>query len=171
MTKEELCIISKSFDKQVKKAIEKIMDANKKAERNYFKDTEKLLYSFPSLRLKYEQDKEDLDNNQVTQKRKSADIVRFSGGGCQVVEEEQYIIDRRKSMERTKREITRIERALETIKDDSKYCIIEFKYFDRMETEKIAEKMECDETTVRRNKNRLVNSLKIILFGADALEC
>ncbi|AFV02831.1 hypothetical protein DHBDCA_p1805 [Dehalobacter sp. DCA] len=35
--------------------------------------------------------------------------------------------------------------------------------------EDIAERFDCEERTIRRNKNRLVNKIKIMLFGADAL--
>ena len=33
----------------------------------------------------------------------------------------------------------------------------------------IAEALHCDERTFYRYKNRLVNKLKVVLFGADAL--
>ncbi len=83
--------------------------------------------------------------------------------------EERYIADRMESMERTKREIQRIERALETIQDDPYYDIIPLKYWDLLQPAEIAERLNCDERTYRRHKNRLVNKLKVVLFGADAL--
>lgn len=48
--------------------------------RNYFKDTEKLLYSLPALKLKVAQDEEDFKDYQIVQKRKSADVVKFYKG-------------------------------------------------------------------------------------------
>ena len=83
--------------------------------------------------------------------------------------EERYIAERKASMERTKREIQRIDRALETIQDDPYYDIIPLKYWDLLQPAEIAERLNCDERTLYRHKNRLVNKLKVVLFGADAL--
>jgi len=168
-------IINTSIDQAIKKALNAITKANElthENERNYFKETERLLYSLPALRLKVAQDEEDLQNGQIVIKRKSADIIRFSGIGNSnnlYDPEAEYIGSRMASMERTKREIQRIERALETIQDDQYYEIIPMKYWDLMQPAEIAERLGCDERTFYRHRNRLVNKLKIILFGADAL--
>jgi len=173
---EVIKIIRKSVDEAVKKAAEAIIRANKEfdaAQRNYFKETERLLYSLPALRLKVAQDEEDLKNGLVLPPEKSRDIVKPSRGGYRMhdpeAKEERYIADRMESMERTKREIQRIERALETIQDDEYYDIIPLKYWDGMSPAQIAEALHCDERTFYRQKNRLVNKLKVVLFGADAL--
>lgn len=168
-------IIQKSVDEAVKKAAEAIMKANKEieaAQRNYFKETERLLYSLPALRLKVAQDEEDIQNGLMKLKERSKDIVRVSSsGGTYDIEtkEERYIAERKASMERTKREIQRIERALETIQDDEYYDIIPLKYWDQLPPAEIAERLNCDERTFYRHKNRLINKLKVVLFGADAL--
>ncbi len=141
--------------------------------KNYFKETEILLYNYPALKLKVAQDEEFLynpDAEATPDKRKSKDIVRFSsssrGHGLDI---DRYTQGVKSSMMRTKQEVLRIERALETIKEDAYYCIIEYKYFDEMNFQDIAEQLDKDESTCRRNKNRLINKLKIMLFGADAL--
>lgn len=167
-------MVDASIDKAVKRAVTAIIEANKKIEaeqRNYFKDTEKLLYSLPALKLKAEQDEEDIKNNRIVRKRKSTDIVRFSGitGLQKDMDEDEYTENRQASLERTKMEIKRIERALEIIEHDEYYPIIPLKYFDNCTMEDIAERLDRDESTIRRNKNRLINKLKVLLFGADAL--
>ena len=176
ISKEVLNIIRKSVDEAVKKSVDAIIRANKEFEagqRNYFKETERLLYSLPALQLKVAQDEEDLKNGLVLPPEKSRDIVKPSQGGYRMhdpeAREERYIAERKESMERTKREIQRIERALETIQDDEYYDIIPMKYWDLMQPAQIAEALHCDERTYRRHKNRLVNKLKVVLFGADAL--
>jgi len=173
---EVVKIIRKSVDEAVKKAAEAIIKANKEfdeSQRNYFKETERLLYSLPALRLKVAQDEEDLKNGQMKLKEKSRDIVKLSRGGGGSFDpderEERYIEQRKESMERTKREIQRIERALETIQDDEYYEIIPLKYWDGLSPVEIAERLNCDERTFYRHKNRLINKLKVVLFGADAL--
>ena len=173
---EVVKIIRKSVDEAVKKSVDAIIRANKEFEagqRNYFRETERLLYSLPALRLKVAQDEEDLKNGLVLPPEKSRDIVKPSQGGYRMhdpeAREERYIAERKESMERTKREIQRIERALETIQDDPYYDIIPLKYWDLMQPAEIAEALHCDERTYRRHKNRLINKLKVVLFGADAL--
>jgi len=170
---EILKVIKKSIDDAVKKSIEAIKATKEEIEagqRNYFKETEQLLYSLPALKLKLAQDEEDLKNGDMVAKRRSKDIIVVSGTvGYHVDPEEDYIRRRMASMERTKREIQRIERALETIQDDPYYDIIPLKYWDLLPPAEIAEILNCDERTYRRHKNRLVNKLKVVLFGADAL--
>jgi RNA polymerase sigma factor (sigma-70 family) len=177
ITKEELNAITQNLDKQVKKAVEKFLYTNGLVEdyqRDYFKDTEKLLYAYPDLKLKVEQDMEDLKSGVLAMKvNRSKDIIRLSANsGSWKPEEyvqEEIIRSRKASMERTRLQVQRIDRALETIKDDQYYDIIPMRYFDRIKIEEIADRLVCDESTVRRNKNRLVNKIKIVLFGADAL--
>ena len=176
ITKEDLNAISQALDKQVKKAVEKLLDAKKQIEeqqRDFFKETEKLLYAYPDLKLKVEQDKEDLERGVFAIKvSKSKDIIRFSTSGGKQPEEyvqEEIIRSRKASMERTRLQVQRIDRALETIKDDPYYDIIPMKYWDLMQPAEIAERLGCDERTYRRHKNRLINKLKVVLFGADAL--
>jgi DNA-directed RNA polymerase specialized sigma24 family protein len=173
---EIIKIVKKSVDEAVKKSVEAIIKAHKEfdaSQRNYFKETERLLYSLPALKLKLAQDEEDLRNGLVSLPEKSRDIVKPSQGGYRMhdpeAREERYIAERKESMERTKKEIQRIERALETIQDDEYYDIIPLKYWDLMQPAQIAETLNCDERTFYRHKNRLVNKLKVVLFGADAL--
>jgi RNA polymerase sigma factor (sigma-70 family) len=166
-------VINETIDKAVKKAARAIIAANEQVEakeRDYFKETERLLYSLPALRLKVAQDEEDLKNGLLVPKRKSKDIVVYSSAGKSHYDfDDEYIERRIASMERTKREIQRIERALETIQDDEYYNIIPLKYWDNLSPGDIAERLKCDERTYRRHKNRLINKLKVVLFGADAL--
>lgn len=170
-------LVKKQVDREVKRSIEAIIKARIEldaAQRNYFKETERLLYSLPALRLKVAQDEEDLENGLLVPKERSKDIVCPTGSSSYgphdpLSQAERYIAERKASMERTKREIQRIERALETIQDDEYYDIIPLKYWDLLQPAEIAERLNCDERTYRRHKNRLVNKLKVVLFGADAL--
>jgi len=177
ISKEVLNIIRKSVDEAVKKSVDAIIRANKEFEagqRNYFKETERLLYNYPALKLKLAQDEEDLENGLMMPKERSKDIVCQTGSSSYgphdpLSQAERYIAERKASMERTRREIQRIDRALETIQDDEYYDIIPLKYWDQIPPAEIAERLNCDERTYRRHKNRLINKLKVVLFGADAL--
>src|SRR5690606_5999149 len=170
-------LIEKRVEREVKRAAEAIIRVNREfdaAQRNYFKETERLLYSLPALKLKVAQDEEDMASGMLVPKERSKDIICPSKSGRYgphdpLSQAERYIAERKASMERTRREIQRIERALETIQDDEYYDIIPLKYWDLLPPIEIAERLNCDERTFYRHKNRLVNKLKVVLFGADAL--
>ncbi len=62
-----------------------------------------------------------------------------------------------------------IDEALETISNDKYFDIIRMKYFEGMTHEDIAFELECDVSTVSRNKNRLITKLGIYLFPDDSM--
>lgn len=63
-----------------------------------------------------------------------------------------------------------VDEALKTIEDDEYYEVITQFYFENKTREKIAEYFDCDVKTVTRNKSRLINKLKIILFSDKTIE-
>lgn len=65
--------------------------------------------------------------------------------------------------------VRRIDRAVETLKDDPYYNILYLKYTEGLPEEEIAYQIHCDTSTVRRNKNRLLERLAVIFYGAPAL--
>lgn len=177
ISREIIELVKKQVDREVKRSIEAIIKTRiefEAGQRDYFKETEKLLYNYPALKLKLAQDEEDMANGLMVPKERSKDIVcpiknNYYGPHDPLAQAERYIAERKASMERTRREIQRIDRALETIQDDEYYDIIPLKYWDLLSPAEIAERLNCDERTYRRHKNRLVNKLKVVLFGADAL--
>ncbi|KPU43020.1 hypothetical protein OXPF_34520 [Oxobacter pfennigii] len=147
-------------------------------QRNYFKDTEKLLYSYPVLKEKIDLDQELLFNPDavIYPKEKSKDIIRYlNSSNASEFDIDQYTESVKSTMIKTRAEVVRIERALKCIEDDKYYKIIELKYFlkknsqEQYTYEDIAFILEKDESTIRRNKNRLITKLKLYLFGAEAL--
>lgn len=65
--------------------------------------------------------------------------------------------------------VAKIEDALKDIEDDIYYDIIPMFYFHNETREYIAERFGCTETTVSRNKTRLLNQLKLKLFSDDVI--
>lgn len=53
---------------------------------------------------------------------------------------------------------------------ESDYLIIEYKYFNKMTHEEIAEELDIDPKTVTRRKNRIIKRLSFMLFPDDAIE-
>ena len=71
---------------------------------------------------------------------------------------------------RNRRAAARIDRAVNTLSDDPYFEILQLKYTDKLSEEGIAEELCCDPSTIRRNKNRLLERLAVIFFGIDAVE-
>lgn len=68
---------------------------------------------------------------------------------------------------KTKVLVRKMNEALGTIKSDIYYGIIPMFYFDHETRENIADYYNTTVTTISRNKTRLVNELKAILFSSD----
>lgn len=71
---------------------------------------------------------------------------------------------------KTKKLVRIIDRALKSIETDQYYSIIEMYYFEHKTREQIAEFYDVDEKTVSRNKRRLLNEIRIILFSDTTIE-
>lgn len=69
----------------------------------------------------------------------------------------------------TKKLCDKIETAMNTIKGDYYYDVISLYYFDGMTREEVAERFNTSETTISRNKKRLVDALSAVLFSDDLI--
>ena len=65
--------------------------------------------------------------------------------------------------------VKKIDTALETIKDDVYFKIIPMCYFDHETREAIAEYFDTTVTTISRNKVKLINKIKPLLFSDDVI--
>lgn len=65
--------------------------------------------------------------------------------------------------------VKRIDSALEMIQDDIYYETIPMYYFERKTREEIADYYDTTVTTISRNKTRLINKIKPILFSDDVI--
>jgi hypothetical protein len=147
-------------------------ECRKQEVKNYFKQTERRLYDYPELKEnieKYKLDIEDLKKEKWSVRSK--DIVRMpEGSGNRLTPDEKQqvkIMSVEIKSDRDTTEITEIEYALNAVKHDEYYMVIEYKYFDKMNDIDIATIMCCDDSTVRRHKSRLVHRIALKLYGAD----
>lgn len=67
----------------------------------------------------------------------------------------------------TKKLCAKIEAAMKTIQCDYYYEIIALYYFEQMTREEVAEHFNTSETTISRNKKRLIDNLSAVLFSDD----
>lgn len=152
-----------------------------------FKNTEKLLYSYKSLKEHVADEEEYME---IAFHDKSRSFVRYSKNS-QGNEDENLLMESRKaSYDRSKNDVERIEKALERIKEKKGYEIIEMRYLHRKihkegnkiveevyTYEEIAEKLagqqgygeNLGEKTVRKYKNKLIKEMAVYLFGSDAI--
>lgn len=65
--------------------------------------------------------------------------------------------------------VVKIEDALDKIKDDPYYDVIEMFYFENRTREYIALEYDSSVTTISRNKTRLLNQLSLMLFSDDVI--
>lgn len=65
--------------------------------------------------------------------------------------------------------VKKVDEALKTIENDPYYDVIRLFYFEDRTRESIALDYGCTETTISRNKKRLLEKLKTILFSDEVI--
>jgi hypothetical protein len=168
--------------KNLKTLIDDAVEAGRKAEKTYinrsknpnYSETERLLYKFPMLKLKVDQDELDIKDyqkemDQYGSTQKAKDIVYIPNGGIRLDPQERQealIAEKEASRNKTLKEIAKIDNALEKVRKYKGYEIIEMKYFKRIEPDEgIMETLHIGKTTFYQWKNRLINDLSVIFFG------
>lgn len=142
-----------------------------------FQKTETLLFNYNDFKAAIK-DKEDQirEIREFGLRGKSKSITSFEGG-CGLIEvktdaekAEEKIEAIEASIAVTRNFIKILDDAVDTLKDDQYYEIIPMRYFEKESMEEIAEHLYCDVSTVRRNKNRLINLLQIRLFSDEVIQ-
>lgn len=186
--KEILNIITETANQAaaatVDEAIEKMssfswIERIKAISNDYFTSTEKLLYAYPALQSHLMQEDEYFA---MAFHSSAGSIVKFSKYKVAKPEEEQILKDRKESYNRSKSDLEKIEKALESIKNEKGYEIIELRYFvtrkdgNTRTWREVAEELgkldkypdDIAESTIRKYKNRLVRKMAVVIFGSDA---
>ena len=140
-----------------------------------FQKTEQLLYNYMNFKQIIIDKQKHIDfikENGIQKKSKS--IVSYSGNhqldtrnDFEKVEEQIEALEN--SIMITKRYIEIIDAALSKLEDDNYYDLIRLRYFEGKTREEIADYFNVDVATVSRNKNRLINILKIHLFSDEVI--
>jgi hypothetical protein len=171
-------LINRAAKKSANEAAKVIMEELKsknliKSEMSYYKRVEILLYNYENLKeavKQKEEDIRDIEVNGLPNKSKSIVVYSSSSGGISAGERYTQLIEKYKvEKTETERDLRRIENALDKIKVDKYYKIIELKYLSKEEDkigtdENLAEKLEKDRSTITRNRKRLMNKLITVLF-------
>lgn len=172
----EICI-KKTSEKTAAEIIEQLKKQRLlKTNMSFYKKTEILLYNYETLKKAAEQKEEDIKYIQehgLPERSKS--IVFYSSSSGNISAGDRYIelIEKYKvEKAETERDLARIDNALDKVRDDKYFRIIELKYLEQKAKtdEQIAEILEKDQSTITRNRNRLINSIKTILFPESIKE-
>lgn len=171
--------IKSYIDEVAKKTAAAVSDAYKPLQQPQnakaaFKNTEARLYALPVLKVKIKDDKEKIEELRTYgTPARSKSITRFSKSSTRMDPEEALeaiIKDKQACIESDQHEVDVLEEALEIIKPDPYYKSVSGRYFEGLDNEAIAESLGCDATTVWRNRQRLIKSLSVRLYGTTAID-
>jgi hypothetical protein len=162
----------------INEAVERAVAATRASQadnsKNIYKQTERRLYALPHLQEKAEEDAARLEEMQEsgTVQGKSKSIVRFTAGGVRADPEEMFeavMNDLKARMAADRQEIDEVQKALSSVERDTYYPTVPARYFDGRADWEVAEELHCDDSTVRRNRARLVRIVAIRLYGIIAI--
>ena len=143
-----------------------------KQEKTAYQKTEQLLYNYRGFQRIVEERKqeiEDLRRYGVPQKCGGVSERVCSSRNIQgIVLPEESIEITVRNIEDSIRDVVRvinlIEKGLSTIKNDPYYEIIQLRYFQGCTQEEIAVHFKRDQTTIARNKSKLIKELALQIF-------
>ena len=149
---------------------------------NTYEKTETILWNYNRMKKSVQYLQEKLDKL-ISEKQKLAKTIIKSKRVVLREENQNYyytdetlentINELKQLIIKTKAEIVFIDKCISELKDDEYYEIISMWYFkgkrEGYTREKIAEYYDCDVDTITRNRKRLVNKLKFLLFAKDSI--
>ncbi len=149
-----------------------------KKELSFYKRVELLLYNYENLKEAVKQKDEDIKYlNKYGLDENSKSIVIYSSTSITSKEDRQVQLKEKYIREKGEilRNIKRIDNALNKIREDKYFKIIQLKYLNLEEEkiktdEELAEIFNRDRKTILRNRKRLINKLTTILFPESLRE-
>lgn len=165
----------------VSKTVEELMKQKliKKKDLNTYQKTEQILYNYNNFKNVVKDKQEMIEQiKQVGISKTSCSFIPMpQDTGYKYIPSEEEKKDNEitvleASITVTKNYIRIIDNALKTIADDPYYKVIEECYFDGKKHSAVANEWvtPIDETTIGRNKNRLIKKLSIYLFSDDVIK-
>ena len=168
----------KDIDRIADKIIERMKtDREIKTEKQLtpFQKTEKLLSELALLKGAIDSKNmliEDLKKEGISiQKRETGVNVQSSKIYLSELEKVENRIEKlQEEIVRIENVVNMVERALDTIRNNKYYDIIEMKYFDDLTFEHISEKLDISVITAKRYKNKMIRQLQLVIFSDDVIK-
>lgn len=141
---------------------------------NTFKNVEVLLYNYNNFKESIKDRKsqvKDLKKYGLPEKSKGITSIVNMNSKYETKEEQidNAITSLEQNIYRTKVFIRHIDRVLKRFCNDPYYEILKMKYFEGKNVEEIAEILQKDTSTISRNKNRLINEIRILLLPNEVM--
>ncbi len=145
----------------------------KNNDTNAHKKTEILLYNYNKFKTAIDEKLEQIQCIQAEGIAKKSKSITSCSTTFEFKSDDDKADEKIQSLEaaivKTNDYIKMIDAALSKISNDPYFNVISMKYFEGMTREQIAEEYNVDVSTISRNKNRLINILKITLFLDDSI--
>lgn len=146
-----------------------------KEKKSTFQRTEQLLYLMPKLKEAISHNKQRISDLKKYGLEKKGSAVHVIPTTTPIKKDEEELIDLEISKLNQRNyiinsEIKWINSILNTMIKDKFYKIIELKYFNNKTYEELAEDLECDVSTISRNRTRIINELKVLFFPNDSID-
>lgn len=169
--------VKKLIDDSVSKAISELKNEGfmKDQRRSTFQKVEQLLYNYTVFQASIDERIRQMEFTQENGlQKKSKDILCFSSlsGGEKMDPSDklaEYLGGMQRSIEISRKYLLIIDGALKMVEGDVYYDLIRLKYFEGWGREELANHFGCDVSTVTRNKNRLINTLRVYLFSDEVI--
>ena len=157
----------------VSKAVSAKRVADDRQPKDAFSATEKRLYAYPIIKLKIVSDREriaEIEQNGAPYRSKV--VIGLQKFGTRLTSEQiadVLIHDINSQIAENEYEIETIDKALATIAGDPYENIIRLKYFEGKSGEEISALLSRDQTTIWRQRSRLVGRIAVFLYGVAAV--
>lgn len=160
------------IDEAVKRAVTAMYAERNARPDNCYKQTIHRIKLLPTLQERVNDNKARLSEDGNLMPGKSKSIVRFSASGVRA-DPEEMLEAVRKSVEAhlaaDQNEIDIVTKAMESVKGDYYYSTVYDGLILHKTDAELAEKLYCDESTVRRNRSRLIRIIAVRLYGVEAI--
>ena len=182
-TKKLIELVSKGTAEEVikiltDKRLVKATEGSNKKELSDYKKVEIWLYNYGNLQEAIKQKEDDIENvEKYGLKEKSCSVVVYSSTGANPESDRYLELKQRYIIEKLEieRDLKRLDNALDKIRNDNYFDIIQLKYLnseeDRVKTDnELVEILDKERITIIRNRKRLINKLTTILFPQNVRE-
>lgn len=165
--------MKKAIQNEVKKqlGVLKEKDGTEKKVLTPYQKTIKLLKSYRYYKNRIEYLKNNLDNIEIKKKYSIGEIKAVNNNNLSEMERKEIIKEERlREIEFFEYGINLIDYGLSSIEDEKYKEIISLIYFEKLRIEDIAEKFSVDTSTIKRNRNKLVEIISFSIFDSEFLK-
>ena len=165
--------MKKAIQNEVKKqlGILKEKDGPEMKELTPYQKTIKLLKSYRYYKNRIEYLRNNLDNIEIKKKYSIGEIKAANNSNLSEMERKEIIKEERlKEIEFYEYGINLIDYGLSSIEEEKYKEIIPLIYFEKLRMEDVAEKFSVDTSTIKRNRNKLVEIMSLSIFDSEILK-